>query len=420
MRRLRGYVSALVLGGLFSGGCSAPVEGEAYDPAELDAVSGEEEQAVSAEHALGIGEAVGYINTGFDVLVNGWKVVIGADDPTDPAFVAAADLSRQIDGAADEVIQAMGVYHSLDFEGDLVDYEAGVRQITSLYKQFLRLPAGSRDAQAMRLNLHSDAVYYLEHYNTYVDRTLRAVERGDDLTKQMEMVERLYQLAPAYNVLLTTYLTIAKSYEDLNPGEPLDRDTFASYMQAGLHVNYALIGTSYEACGGTTYPPTRDRLYVGTPWYGTPGSLHAPTVSRAYENSLLFTKKLGDRYHEIVYQAPHGRTDCNLAKNLCWDGGAFVACDGSGLSSTLRSRFDRCLQSAKNTSIKDAFFADATVQLIIAAQRKLVGYGLVTVPTTGGGFPGPDPNVGAYFDPWVRDEPCGDNGRGRFYPVYFD
>jgi hypothetical protein len=183
------------------------------------------------------------------------------------------------------------------------------------------------------------------------------------------------------------------------------------------------------------YPPTRGLYFIGQRLIGgcvapectrLNGQLVEPYKAKTYKQSQLYTQKFSNRFYSI--RGSSGFTfDCNLKTRQCFapsgvtgGGGSSQSCDNPRHSS-LKQIFASCLARADNF-VQQAFNADPTVNGIRASMTGMMSLGLVTVATTGGGFPGTDLARGAYFDPWVVNQPCGTHPQlgtpaGREYPI---
>jgi hypothetical protein len=291
----------------------------------------------------------------------------------------------------------------------IISLRARTQTVLDRFEDMASMRTNDPDIQSMRLQTQLTSEEVLTTFAETVTAGLDA--------------EVSYQLAPAFNALLVTHMGILKMRTEITPNSPMPLSFFQTQLRRGMDTNYRLIGTQKQACGGVTYPPTRDRGY----FIGGSGQLQAPSNSEAYKTSQLFVKKLGNRWTSYLSWPSGAWMDCNLATRQCLapdfvvgGGGGAQSCDNPRHSG-LKPAFQACLGKAVGTTVRNAFNADPVVAGIRASMRGMMSLGLVTIGTPGGPFPGTDVARGAYFDPWVLEKTCGTNAQGkaagRYYPV---
>ncbi len=227
--------------------------------------------------------------------------------------------------------------------------------------------------------------------------------------------ESAYQLAPAYNALITTGTGVLKIKGELWPSDKSSWNDFYIWLQPAMLADYRMIGSQRHQCypgynPGYSPPPTSPAAAV-LAW-------QLRTKPGKYRDSQLWTKKLENRSIHVETWSITCRTGraggvitsnwqqtCNPASRTCTSIGTgcwlnsqtWNAC-GTGVAP-----LDCADQKAKAH-----FDADTTVKIIREAMKG--------IQTLSGGndydFATNDGLLaqGKYVDPWVNEASCGSSG----------
>jgi hypothetical protein len=213
--------------------------------------------------------------------------------------------------------------------------------------------------------------------------------------------ESAYQLAPAYNVLITTGTGLLKIKSQLWPRTPASWNDHYAWLQPGIAADYTMIGSQRHKCYPGYNPGFSPRP---SPFHPNYPRWEAQTAPGKYRESLLWTKKIANTYYTVA-TFPCGARICNPGSTHCYTSGTI--CSGGGTATNACNYQLSDLDCAAKLA-KPTFDADPVVKVIRGA--------MLGIQKVSGGndydWASNDSltEEGKLVDPWVYEPSCDEAG----------
>jgi hypothetical protein len=349
--------------------------------------------ARAAEEQLNFGDFVGAIFKAYDIMSKGLNLL---KKPNDPFAPHAAAIVAEINEAEQNILNQLRHQLFLQQLNGQISYKSKVQTVQDRFEVMSAMLTNNGQLPQLRTLTQ-----------TLSDETLTFF---DIQVQEHPEIEVSYQLAPSFNLLLSTHTPILHMAGEINVNDTMPIVAYSQQLRRGLNVNYRLVGARDQACGGLWYPPTRDAYFIGTTLDGRVGALQAPYKANTYKQSALYKKKFSNTWYDIRSNSGFWYS-CNPMTRRCivpsGVGGTpgEQSCDNPS-SANFKPILASCLSRADNL-VSQTFNADTTVGGIRESMLGIMKLGLVRIATPGGAFPGTSLAQGAYFDPWVVNTPCG-------------